>query len=170
VVLTHSYGLHWCPEEQLRQADILVVVGGFLQFHPHTPQFRKRSKTIVSRMLEELHSDPEKVLNKFWENCYLPEPVPERPDHARMNLMKLIQDLGHLNQHVLSEVILKKIPKICILHGSKDRIVSKQMGRAIYARSYTRARYFEIKEAGHAVPFTQSQRCWSFVEPELEDL
>lgn len=170
MLLTHSYGLHWCPEEQLKQTDLLIIVGGFLYFHPQTMRFRRRSRLMINRMLEQMHSDPEKVLHKFRENCFLPEPVPKDEAWDQINLMQLIRDLGHLNQVQMSEQILQKIPKICILHGSKDRIVSKKKGREIYAKLYTRARYFEIKDSGHAVPFTQPERCWSFIEPELKDV
>ncbi|MGM0588923.1 MAG: alpha/beta fold hydrolase [Bacteroidota bacterium] len=167
VVMAHSYGLHWCPSEQLQAADILIVIGGFLQFHPQTSQFRRRSKRMISRMIEQMHSNPEQVLDRFIENCYLPEPVKERPQWEKMNLMKLIEDLGRLNQSSLDADLLKKIPKLCILHGSKDRIVSKTKAREIYNRVYSSSRYLEVKEAGHAVPFTQPKRCWSFIEPEL---
>ena len=36
LLLVHSYGLHWCDQEVLRQADHLVIIGGFLNFHPNT--------------------------------------------------------------------------------------------------------------------------------------
>jgi pimeloyl-[acyl-carrier protein] methyl ester esterase len=167
VMITHSFGLHWCPEEQLRSADLLVVIGGFLQFHPQTAQFRRRSRRMLTRMIEEMHSDPEKVMYRFLENCYLPEPVEEREEWKQVNLMQLIEDLNRLNRAELQGELLKKIPKLCILHGSKDRIVSKSKAREIYNRVYSSSRYMEIKEAGHAVPFTQPERCWSFIEPEL---
>ncbi|MFH5831878.1 hypothetical protein ACG2F4_08915 [Halalkalibaculum sp. DA3122] len=169
LVFTHSYGLHLCPGQQLAQADMVVIFGGFREFHPVAAQFNRRSKLILNKMIQSLEEDPEPVLQQFMENAYKPEQPPEI-DSKKADHQQLLHDLRALNQSSLDIQSLKKGQNICILHGSSDAIVPKTKGRELYNIFQENATYFEVRGAGHALPFTHVEQCWAFIQPEIEKL
>jgi pimeloyl-[acyl-carrier protein] methyl ester esterase len=120
-------------------------------------------------MINNFEVKPEEVLKEFYKNCYAPQEVPGR-DIEEINHQLLLDDLQELQSSQVDSELLKKIGKICILHGSDDHIVPKRKGREIYTRLGENSRYFEIKGAGHALPFTHHQQCLDFIIPEIEEL
>lgn len=169
VLITHSFGLHWITEDLLNQADLLVITGGFLYFHPYTAQHRRRSRLIVQEMIKALESNPQKVLRDFYDKCFAPQDTPEN-NFEDINQQLLLDDLQTLQNAELDTEILKNAQKICILHGSKDQVVPNKKGRQIYTQLQAKAQYFEIKKAGHALPFTHYKQCLEFVKPEIMQL
>jgi pimeloyl-[acyl-carrier protein] methyl ester esterase len=169
IIMTHSFGLHFCPENLFKEADMLVIFNGFIEFHPVAAQFKRRSKLVIKQMINELKGKPAKVLRDFYENTYkpqMPQPLPEsKPDKEL-----LLKDLKMLNTHTLKVSLLKSIHKICILHAFEDAIVHRRKGRSLYDSLNEKAKYFEIKNAGHALPFTHKEQCLQFIEPEFNDL
>lgn len=166
IVIAHSFGLHQCKDKLLAQADILVLFGGFLEFHPHAAQFRRRSKLVLQKMISEFQTSPQSVLQKFYQNVYLPSSPPEK-DFSALNKNRLLDDLVRLHQQKIEVEKLKKVDKICILHGSDDAIVPRRKGRELHDNFWSKSKYFEIKKAGHALPFTHFEQCISLLEPEL---
>jgi fermentation-respiration switch protein FrsA (DUF1100 family) len=120
-------------------------------------------------MINNFEVKPEKVLNKFYQNCYAPQPFPGR-EIEKINHQLLLEDLRELQNSEIDSQQLKKVGKICILHGADDHIVPKKKGREIYTQLNENLRYFEIKEAGHALPYTHHQQCLDFIIPEIEQL
>ncbi|MGD8426019.1 MAG: alpha/beta hydrolase [Balneolaceae bacterium] len=169
VVITHSFGLHWIEESILSEADLLIVIGGFLYFHPYTAQYKRRSRLILQEMINEFEIKPEKVLHKFYENCYAPCEAPQN-ELGEIDHQLLLDDLRTLQNSERDIQALKSAGKICIIHGTNDRIVPNQKGRQLYTQLQNRAKYFEIKQAGHSVPFTHPKQCLEFVTPEIEEL
>lgn len=169
IVVAHSFGLHLIDQELLERADMLIIAGGFLYFHPYAAQYKRRSRMVVQEMINELEIKPEFVLGKFFENCYSPQEAPQM-DFENINLDLLVEDLKALQEAEMDPEMLKSADKVCILHGSKDRIVSYKKGRQIYNQLQEFAQYFEIKEAGHALPFTHHRQCLEFITPEIEYL
>lgn len=166
LLLLHSFGLHLVPEELLYDANLIAIFGGFLQFHPSIPQFRKRSRFILQRMMEELQSHPEHVLTKFRRNCFKPEPFEDRT-YDQIDVDLLIADLDRLNNDTFDIERLKMGAKICILHGSADNIIPKRKGRELFQKLGQQANYLEVKSAGHGLPFTRPEECWKFIRPEF---
>jgi len=166
IILTHSFGLHLIPENMLISIDMLIIIGGFIEFHPGTPQFRKRSKAVLQNMIEQMHKNPKKVLNDFYQNFYKPDEVSYKPG-GRLNKKLLIEDLVTLHQGKCSVSALRNVPQICILHGTNDNIVPNIKGRELYNRLGDNASYFEIKDASHALPVTHAEMCWNFIQPEI---
>ena len=82
----------------------------------------------------------------------------------------LLDDLRRLHNAELDVQKLKKPDKICILHGTDDHIVPNKKGREIYSQLHDKAQYFEIKKAGHALPFTHHEQCLEFLIPEIKTL
>lgn len=169
IIFAHSFGLLQCPPEQLRDADLLVVFNGFIQFHPVAAQYRRRSKLVVKQMISKLKEKPRRVVKDFHNNCYHPEPVDERIIRDSLNREQLLEDLKRLHSEKLNMEVLRYIPNVCILHGSEDAIVPKQKGRELYNNLPVTGRYYEVREAGHALPFTHTKTCWSFIKPIIEN-
>lgn len=166
ILLLHSFGLHICDRELLESADLVAVFGGFRMFHPVTAQFRRRSRLILQRMKQKLPEQPDVVLNEFWRNTYYPV-EPPRIDHVNQNVGLLLEDLELLGRSELDIKCIGIAKKFCILHGSKDRIVPKAKGRELFNLLYDRASYLEVKNAGHALPMTHSDQCWSFIKTNI---
>ncbi|MDX1618621.1 MAG: alpha/beta hydrolase [Balneolaceae bacterium] len=169
VVMAHSYGLHLCPSGAIEQADLLVIFGGFLRFHPEAAQYKRRSRLVLRQMIQQLRDEPRAVLRKFWTNAYHPDPAPDRRPE-KIDKTVLFNDLKALNESALDPDTLKKAGKICILHGSEDGIVLPANGRELFNRLGEQSTYFEVKDAGHALPFTHTEECWKFLKPELRAL
>ena len=168
VIFTHSFGLHQLTPDHLKQTDLLVVFNGFIQFHPVAAQYRRRSKLIVRQMIMKLEEKPREVVREFLENCYHPEPSARSVDLRQLNVDRLINDLKRLNTEKLNLDILNYVSKVCILHGGEDAIVPKAKGRELYDKLPVKGYYYEIQNAGHALPFTHTHLCWSFVKPIIE--
>lgn len=169
VCITHSFGLHWIPETMLDRTDLLVITSGFLCFHPYVAQYKRRSRMIVQEMINALEVNPEKVLREFHGNCFAPWKAPSL-DFENLNHQLLLDDLRILQDSELDSKKLKGVGKICILHGTNDKIVPNKKGRQLYTQFQDRAQYFEIKDAGHALPFTHYEQGLDFITPEVVQL
>ncbi len=167
LIFVHSYGLHLCPANVLKKADLLVVFSSFREFHPERPSLRKRSQQILQQMQLQFAEQPQIVWQNFRVKSAQPadwsEPTPESVD-----LLLLAQDLHQLESCLLDLSPLQKISRIVVLHGAQDRIVSAAIGKALAAE--LAAPYFEIADAGHALPFTQMAACQAILQPILEEL
>jgi len=169
LIFTHSFGLHMVPPGQFGEADLVVIFNGFIRFHPQAARFRRRSKLILQQMAKRFQEDSREVMQEFMENVYHPHPPPSSlPDTTEEQ--KLLNDLRALGEVEIAVNRLKNAGKICILHGSEDKVVPKIKGRELYNKLQARSTYFEIRNAGHALPFTHTERCWSLIKPELDNL
>ncbi|MEX0906384.1 MAG: alpha/beta hydrolase [Balneolaceae bacterium] len=158
VVLTHSFGLHWCPDEILNQADHLMILGGFLNFHPSKEEENKRSKLLLRQMLTQFVDSPETVLEQFYKNSFHPSPsVLESPKNLKHDL--LLSDLSCIQQDSQPQQRIFDVNTVTILHGSDDLIVPRKAARDMFHSLRYRSQYFEIMKAGHAFPVTHIEKC-----------
>lgn len=168
ILIAHSYGLHLCPSEQLQRADLLVLFSSFLAFHPQSKVKRRRSLLMLSQMMTQFETSPQSVLETFRTKCYYPVPWERSSDSNKaLNSELLLHDLKDLNICSLDVSLLKKIPKILILHGAQDRIVSVEKGRELFEHLPDNSQYIEIEQAGHGLPFTHIDTCWSWILQRL---
>lgn len=162
LLLVHSYGLHWCNNEILRQADHLVAVGSFLHFHPFDEKEHKRSKMMLRKMQAQFVDSPVMVLEKFYEEVFYPEEthldVPSTLNHDL-----LLSDLGDLDRDNRKNADLFNMNSITIIHGARDKIVSNKLAREMYSKLRLRSQYFEIKGGGHALPFTHGTQIFEIL-------
>lgn len=157
LLLVHSYGLHWCSQEVLQQADHLVIIGGFLNFHPEPEKEYKRSKLTLRKMQSQFVDSPEEVLQKFYKQVFYPhEPRIDVPGNLRHDL--LLSDLGDLDHDNRKNADIFARNSITIIHGAEDQIVGNELARGMYSKLRLRSQYFEIKHAGHGIPFTHSKK------------
>ncbi|MEX2600718.1 MAG: alpha/beta hydrolase [Balneolaceae bacterium] len=164
MLMTHSFGLLWCPEELLEAADHLIIFSGFLHFHPGGAEAEKRSRMVVRQMMGRFIEKPDEVLHKFYETLFYPSEralsPPVSVDHDL-----LLDDLNRIQHDRISIERFRSIPAFTIFHGGEDAVVPNELGRELYQRLAGRSRYYEVKQAGHALPFTHSEVCMNFLKP-----
>ena len=167
VLIAHSFGAHLLSHSWIDKADLLIIISGFITFHPGTPQFRKRSRAVLKNMMEKLNESTDEVLSDFYTNCFAPHNCSLEPP-SDFNKEILMKDLNALNHAKLNMEALQKVPNICIIHGTSDRIVPNMKGRELFRQLGEQAKYYEIKKTGHALPVTDAKTCWKFIEPEID--
>lgn len=158
VVFTHSFGLHWCPDNVLEQADHLMIFGGFMNFHPAPENENKRSKLVIRQMLSQFVESPAIVLEQFYKNSFHPQiPAWQPPDSLHHDL--LLSDLSNIQQDSQPQQRIFDVDALTILHGSDDLIVPRETARDMFHSLRYRSQYFEIMQAGHAFPVTHIEKC-----------
>ena len=160
VIFVHSYGLHLCPIADLLQAELLVIFSSFQTFHPSKEVAKRRSQQILQQMLIQLENNPELVLDNFRQKC----DAPSMPPMPHLNLSLLTHDLHDLGKGAIDLTLLANLPQILVFHGSSDRIVPVQKGQELAKALSGNSQYFEIENAGHALPLTHLEQCWSVVQ------
>lgn len=168
IVLAHSFGLLWCPPELILEADHLVIMSGFLHFHPEKQPGLKRSRLMLQQMMARFVQEPDEVLIKFYKNMFYPDDSVLEPP-GQFNEELLLEDLSRMNTKRINIEQFHKLRSITILHGEKDKIVPNEKGREFYHNMPVRCQYFEIKYAGHALPYTHMWECLKFLEPVITD-
>lgn len=159
VLFLHSFGLHWCPIDLLEESTCIVIFNSFKDFHSND---EKRSKEILRSMLSELEHHPKKVLKKFWQNAFYPHKEKNLPGF-KFDKKLLLEDLNKLNTSKIDTDQLKNGKPIISLDGGKDRILTTIQGKTFTELTEGNAVYHFIKEAGHALPATHPNDCWSFI-------
>lgn len=169
IIFAHSFGLHLCPLEQLKQTNLLIIFNSFAEFHPENEKQRKRSEYALKLMINEFKNNPQQVLESFYKKCYYP--FPYLPKHySCVNWEKLEQDLNLLNRSKLDINILKKVPKIYIIQGLKDRIFLAAYAQEFHKKLSQNSQYYEIEEVGHTLPFTDIKSCLPIVNQALGEI
>ena len=123
---------------------------------------------MLSQMMTQFEAHPQSVLETFRTKCHHPVPWERSSDFGKaLNPELLLHDLKDLDICLLDVAPLKKIPKVLILHGVQDRIVSVEKGRELSAHLPDNSQYIEIEQAGHGLPFTHIDACWSWIGQRL---
>lgn len=165
IIFAHSYGLHLCPPEQLRQATALVLFNSFMTFHPEEHRLKQRSMKRLDRMVQQFQAQPEWVLSNFRTQC--DHPLSDQPI-ALLNHPLLLADLEQLGNSMLDPRLLAHIPQLLILQGKRDRIVlPAQRERLEQVLPHSQ---IGLIDAGHALPFTHLQDCWAALQPILSSV
>lgn len=159
VVVCHSLGLHLVDESILAEADLVVVLSGFVHFHGQNKRDGIFSRKHVKRMLTELDDDPVNLLKKFYRDCSFPA---QDLNVSAIDLQLLKQDLLYLDSNHFAPGLLGKVDNILILHGKKDRIVPLERGKHL-ADMLGNSTFIEIGQAGHGLPFTHPDICWKHI-------
>ena len=120
-------------------------------------------------MIDQFKNNPQQVLESFYKKCYYPFPcIPK--NYSFVNWEKLEQDLNLLDGSKLDINILKKIPKIYIFQGVKDRIFLASYAQDFHKKLSQNSEYYEIKEVGHTLPFTDIKSCLPIVNQALGEI
>lgn len=167
IVFAHSFGLHWCDQSLLREADILVLFSSFLKYHPESKKQEQNSILKLRQMMGRFVEKPEEVLQTFYKDVYHPNkplPIPE----GSLNHELLLEDLSLLHTSEISLQTLHQIPFIKIFHGSEDKVIPKKSARDLYHQLRHRSQYYEILQKGHSLPYTDADSCYPILKPEFE--
>lgn len=164
ILITHSFGLHIIPSAWFATADLLVIFGGFLHFHPEEATLQVRSQRILKQMCNRFEQAPPEVLLDFHAKSGSPTELIESirllATEAQTDL--LLSDLNQLNESTLNVDMIAQCPNIAIFHGTKDSIVPIEQARCLY-RSLPQSQLFVRAEETHALPFTQTEQCFKDV-------
>lgn len=158
VIVAHSFGLHLITPAELARADILCAFGSFLSFHPDAEPRARRSKRIITRMLEQFKTDPQSVVAEFFSNCYHPGVAPAMPlDQADFQLLE--QDLKRLDAGAVSLKSLESVKRILLFHDEQDKIIPIEQAYDLRER-LPNSTLILSSGAGHALPFARPE--WAF--------
>lgn len=162
VLFTHSFGLQWCSEENLKQAHFIIIFNGFKKFHPLSEEANTRSKKVLQKMISGFQKNPELVVRQFWKNTFSPQKIAYAPT-LKFNKNLLLEDLRKLDRSDFDIKCLSNESKIISIEGGKDKILMYRQGKAFTENFQGNAVYHFIKEAGHGLPVTHLADCWSFI-------
>ncbi|MBF0227126.1 MAG: alpha/beta hydrolase [Desulfobacterales bacterium] len=166
VLICHSLGLHFIPEDVLIGTRLLVLFGCFKYFHSEEKKESKLSKKIVNAMIKGLKTNPYNLLKEFYTNAYFPDEF-ENHLNSNVNHLKLMDDLIFLNNNKFNIEPLKVIPKILIFHGKEDIIVNQSKSIELH-ESLNNSNLVIFEKGGHALPFTHVSECWDIIRFEKE--
>ncbi|ACB53498.1 conserved hypothetical protein [Crocosphaera subtropica ATCC 51142] len=169
IIFAHSFGLHLCYLEILKQANLIILFNSFAHFHPEKEKQKKRSKNALQLMINEFNNNPKTVLESFYKKCYYPfSSVNINCD--TVDWEKLGKDLELLNTSIVDINSLKKAPKIYIIQSSKDRIINPSHAQELFNQLSHNSQYFNVEGVGHTLPFTDIQSCLPIVNQALGEL
>jgi TAP-like protein len=159
ILTAHSFGLHCLPFELIQDADLLVIIGGFEEFHASE---KAVSRKAIQRMLVRLASDYRAVLSDFYSASFAVSgnvPAVVSMDYDRTcDLDLLSADLRQLDTGRVSIDNLRLAKSMLILHGEQDSIVPVERARSLHER-LPGSRLSLHRSAGHALPFTHPEWC-----------
>lgn len=166
VLFTHSLGLHLCSDDIVSSADHLVVMGGFMNFQPIDDSEQEKTKLLLRQMLSQFVESPKKVLEEFYTNASQPAgSSPKIPENLNHEL--LLEDLNLFLEDQFPRQRFFDVPKITIIHGTDDHIVSRHQAREMYHELRYHSQYFELKQSGHLFPFTNPGACFEIIQSVL---
>lgn len=157
ILVTHSLGLHFVSDGLISKADLLVIIGGFVSFHPEDMGQYQRSYKRVELMQEQLQHDPDLVLSDFYRRCFYPH-LPEKKGEKDINHELLTKDLLLLHQP-------RKInPRRClIIHGEHDSVVSTKKAKNLQ-EEIKDSQCVIVEGGGHALPITHAEQCYQLIK------
>ena len=168
VVFAHSLGIHLCPEKTLKRADHLIILSGFLRFYPERKKQSKKKKLLIRQWITQLVDQPKEVLQEYYDLAFYPDES-QFPLRSKMDHDKLLSDLTVLERDEYNLQAFFEVPRITILHGADDKIVSQERAREMYHSLRFNSQYFEILHAGHALAHTHADKCAEIIETVLSE-
>lgn len=167
IIFTHSYGLHWCSQEKIRECDFLVIFNGFNDFLSTDCFERKKDLKVLNRMHARFQKNPYAVLNEFYKHCFFPHfSTITCPNNLDKELLE--NDLLELRK---TKFIYPKESniKIIVVSGLEDQIIAMQKTIGLIEHlGVTESMVYQ--GYGHAIPFTNSLNCWSYLSMVLPNL
>jgi hypothetical protein len=155
VVVAHSLGAHFLTSEILDDAQLLVIIAGFGQYHDGFSD-QRRSRATTEAMRRKVSRSPLTVVSDFHNRCgYTTVFI---ADTSTFHTDLLATDLDLLDEHRLDLKALSKIPKTLLLHGGVDEINPLQNSELL--RDALPGAILKVHpEAPHALPFTHARWC-----------
>lgn len=166
IIVAHSFGLHLLPGSFFADADLLVLIGCFLHFHPEDLQAERLSKRLIERMMKKLDNKAGEVINDFCLNCGVRH-QPSAEETNSLDLSRLKQDLQLLNTNHFDKSKIRPGTPALILHGQDDSIVSPRKSEELHA-CLPDSKLIIFPKQGHALPFEEPRICIDAIRQHLE--
>ncbi|MBS1953487.1 MAG: alpha/beta hydrolase [Cyanobacteria bacterium SZAS-4] len=158
ILIVHSLGLHLASKPLFEKADLLVVIGGFANFHDGTERESRLSQIAVRKMLQKLDREPVQVVQDFYINCGFPVDFGSEKSAQLKNLQLIKSDLELLHRSTINANWLSLPSEILLLHGELDTIAPAY--HALRLRELCRRGAVEVHNQGtHALPYDQPSWC-----------
>ena len=138
------------------------MFNGFLQFLPDHGEKRRKAEAVLHKMIRAFEDHPQKVLNRFWQNAFSPDKI-QYTSKGKPDSKRLFDDLKILTSSTFDLSLLDNGASIISLDGGADQILTINRGKKFTELTRRNAVYHFIKEAGHSLPVTHFQDCWSFI-------
>lgn len=169
MLLVHSFGLHWCPVDLLRKADIIVLTGSFLSFLSDDKREEKAELKALKKMIARFKIEPGVVLQNFYAKAFYPLKEYTFEADSVMNHTLLLDDLNRMmkNEFNTHEHLLSK--DLSIIHGTADQIVSVTKARKMKEALPSVSSYFELSDVGHLLPISDNKLCANKIEQSVKN-
>ncbi len=163
ILVVHSLALHLASEQLLKEAHLLVIIGGFAHFHDGPERHSKLSRIAVRKMLHKLDNAPAQVLKDFYDNCGFSTEFAQSHIDSIKNSQLVKADLELLNDSSVSPASLLMPEQVLILHGRNDAIAAVHHAEQLrQMRSDSQVRVHE--SATHALPHDHAEWCLQQVQ------
>lgn len=162
VVLTHSFGLHWCNTAVLSKADFLVIMNGFGSFYPDSEPLNTLSKKGLELTIRQFAETPEEVIQTFREKNMKPFSLQIKPQPG-LNRERAMDDLKAMQFTRFPILDLDFGAVMITMDAGKDHILLEPRGKELI-ESYVGKKHSKIFDGtGHALPYTNPEICWSYL-------
>ena len=166
VLIVHSFGLHMVPKELFAKIDFLVLISSFNNFLTNSNDDRVQKKKLAI-MRRKFSTHPKEVLADFYLECGI-DAVKEAAfvTFETLNQDFLKTDLDLLVTSSFDLALLSSIPRILLLHGENDRVVSINQSKILQSK-LSNSHLFIIPQGEHALPLLNYRECADLVEAML---
>lgn len=154
VLWVHSYGLYWCPDDVMQEADHLVILSGFSRFHPTDRKQRRLSRRGLELMQRQLESDPEGLIETFIQRVFEPAESPSL-EREWLNEDLLMRDLEQLGEVELHAERVDHLSAVTVIGGDADRILQPDCRRELLEKLPGHTRQIVYRTEGHAAGITR---------------
>ncbi|MGM0506644.1 MAG: alpha/beta fold hydrolase [Bacteroidota bacterium] len=168
VLWVHSFGLHWCPHELIREADHLVILSGFWRFHPGDPRQGRLSRRGLELMRRQMESDPEMLLDTFLQRVFDPSKAPEL-ERERLNQDLLALDLERLSEVQLNAESVRDVSAVTVIGGDGDRILQPACREELLERLPRQTRWIVYRTEGHAAGITRPDTLFYYLNQSASE-
>lgn len=162
VVLTHSFGLHWCNTAVLSKADFLVIMNGFGSFYPDTESLKSLSKKGLELTINQFKLTPEEVIRTFREKNMKPYSLRLRPMPG-LDQERALDDLIAMQSTRFPILDLDFGAVMITMDAARDHVLLEPRGKELI-EYYVGKKHSKVFEGtGHALPYTNPEICWSYL-------
>ncbi len=170
ILVGHSLGLHLLPEPLRQQADYLLCISSFANFHKTATKGERLSRTSLRRMLAKLETEPTQVLFDFWRACGLNHaPNTFLRSNRTIYVEKLIEDLRLLDGVDIGSDFVSEKTNVTVIHGNEDALLSSLHGHEL-SLILNASKFHEVENGQHALPITHPQICAAELARILENI
>lgn len=164
MLIAHSLGsLLALQSSQLSdQVKAVVLIGGFARFIKDEDYPHGKPESGIVMMQNMMKLAAKMVLDKFYQAMAAPSQFQVKIE-GKTDVARLKSGLQYLADTDLREGLNDIKAPVMIIHGEKDQIVSAKLAEYL-AENIPNSILELIPDAGHALPFTHTQKCLDLID------